>query len=453
MQACATKFWAIFLLAIAGISAQAQEVSPYSRYGMGDLQSSNFAASRSMGGLSAAFRDGYNINFANPASYSNLGFVTFETGITARNRWLNTANNTYQAGDAFLDYIALAFPFRNNKSTLSVGLVPYSSVRYDLQGSFSDSLGNNYSRLYSGNGRTYDLYAGYGHNFIIKQATGVEDKKGDRHSISVGANAAYRFGQLRYGEVLTLSNDPNALSSRKNTTLRVSDVVVTVGTQFRTVLNWAASNDTAGKAKPLMLTVGVYGGTPTNLNSSVTSIFDRFYVAGANVITIDTIGSAEETKTKINMPAQFGFGATLGDYTKWQLGFDVKYTAWNGFEGVTQETPLKSSVRLGLGMEYRPDIAGKGFVRRSQYRLGGYYDTGYMDIRGQTIAEYGMTFGVGVPLRPLNRGRDILNIGFEAGSRGTTAAGLLQESFIRVSIGFVLNAATYDNWFQKRKYD
>ncbi len=452
MQACAIKFWAIVILAIAGISAQAQEVSPYSRYGMGDIESPDFAASRSLGGLSAAYRDGYNINFVNPASYSHLRFVTFETGISASNRWLRTDNNNYRAGDGFLDYIAMAFPF--TKGTISVGLVPFSSMRYDLQGNYSDTLGNEFSRLYSGKGRTYDLYVGYGYNFVFKDALPKSDTTGNRHSLAIGANASYRFGQLRYGEVLTLTNDPFALSSRRNTTVRVSDVVVTLGTQFRTIINWKTAMDTSIKDRPdpLLLTLGLYGGTPSNLSSGINSVFDRFYIAGSNVVTVDTIANTDDGKIKLNMPAQIGFGATLGDQNKWQVGFDVKYTFWNGFAGLNQAEPLKNSLRIGGGIEFRPNDQGKGFIRRTQYRVGGYYDSGYLDIRNQSISEYGLSFGMGIPMGSRPR-MNKLNLGVEAGSRGTAAGGLVQETFVRVSIGIVLNSSSYDTWFVKRKYD
>jgi hypothetical protein len=40
-----------------------------------------------------------------------------------------------------------------------------------------------------------------------------------------------------------------------------------------------------------------------------------------------------------------------------------------------------------------------------------------------------------------------MNIGFEWGKRGTTAADLIEEKYFRVNIGLSLN----DRWFQKRK--
>lgn len=463
MQACAIKFWAILLLAIASINAQAQEVSPYSRFGMGDIESPNFAASQSLGGLSAAFRSPLNINSANPASYSQLVFTTFAVGLRANYRALNTAQNQYKSSDAFLDYLAMAFP--SKAGSFSFGLVPYSSVRYDLQSNVTDSLGNTYSRLYSGKGRTYDFYVGYGKNVFQKfDNTKITQLK----ALSFGANMSYRFGQTRYGEVLALADNGTSLSARRNTTLRVNDLVFTIGTQYRTCINCPETRedsiavkarlDSTGrsfdKRHPVYVTVGAYGGTPTNLNSRVSSVFDRFFVSGTSVVTIDTISSTEESKIKLNMPAQFGFGAVIGDEIKWNAGIDFKYTFWNGFNGLDNSEPLVNSIRVGAGFEFRPNIEGPGFIRRTQYRLGGYYDSGYLNIDEQRISEFGMTFGLGLPIRPVKKGFDQLNIGVVAGSRGTTANGLLQETFIKVSIGFLINAGSgYDNWFRKPKYN
>ena len=46
----------------------AQDNSPYSRYGIGDLVPSTNIANRSMGGISAGYTDYLSVNFNNPAS-------------------------------------------------------------------------------------------------------------------------------------------------------------------------------------------------------------------------------------------------------------------------------------------------------------------------------------------------------------------------------------------------
>ena len=50
---------------------QAQENSPYSRYGLGDLIPQQNILNRAMGGISTAYADYSTVNFANPASYAN----------------------------------------------------------------------------------------------------------------------------------------------------------------------------------------------------------------------------------------------------------------------------------------------------------------------------------------------------------------------------------------------
>jgi hypothetical protein len=42
-----------------------------------------------------------------------------------------------------------------------------------------------------------------------------------------------------------------------------------------------------------------------------------------------------------------------------------------------------------------------------------------------------------------------VNIGFEAGKRGTTDLGLIQENFFNTFLSLSLN----DKWFEKRYYD
>ena len=55
----------------------AQENSPYSRYGLGDIVPKTNIVSRGMGGISAGYSDYQSINFINPASYSKLRTTIF----------------------------------------------------------------------------------------------------------------------------------------------------------------------------------------------------------------------------------------------------------------------------------------------------------------------------------------------------------------------------------------
>ena len=69
---------ALVLLCCSHLSAQ--ENSPFSRYGLGDIYPSQNIATRGMGGVSAAYSNEQALNTVNPASYSALRFVNIYGG-------------------------------------------------------------------------------------------------------------------------------------------------------------------------------------------------------------------------------------------------------------------------------------------------------------------------------------------------------------------------------------
>jgi hypothetical protein len=70
------------------LNAKAQENSPFTRYGLGDVSPGSHSISRSMGGLTAAYADGQvnnvgqAINFGNPATYGSFFMVSYDLGLT-----------------------------------------------------------------------------------------------------------------------------------------------------------------------------------------------------------------------------------------------------------------------------------------------------------------------------------------------------------------------------------
>jgi len=67
-----------------------------------------------------------------------------------------------------------------------------------------------------------------------------------------------------------------------------------------------------------------------------------------------------------------------------------------------------------------------------------------MNIYGEDITDFGITFGLGLPAI---RGLSNMNIGFELGERGEKTSNLVKEQYINFHIGISLN----DKWFVKRK--
>ena len=80
-----------FIFSLSVSVVYAQDNSPYSRYGLGNLMALSNTASRGMGGISAAYLDYTGINFSNPASYAAF--------LSAKER----RTNKLESGRAILD--------------------------------------------------------------------------------------------------------------------------------------------------------------------------------------------------------------------------------------------------------------------------------------------------------------------------------------------------------------
>ena len=84
--------------------------------------------------------------------------------------------------------------------------------------------------------------------------------------------------------------------------------------------------------------------------------------------------------------------------------------------------------------------------QRVVYRAGARFGDSGLNINGEDIDEFGISFGVGLPAGRLLTNA---NLGVEFGRRGTTSAGLVEENFFSVFLSLSLN----DRWFQQRKFN
>ena len=119
-------------LAAEPVEAQNATSSPYSRYGIGDLQFGGFTKNLGMAGLSYGLTHPLTLNFSNPASYSSLILTTFEAGVNSEFLELKSASGKGYAHDASFGYFALGFPVIQKKWGMSLGLLPYSNVGYTI---------------------------------------------------------------------------------------------------------------------------------------------------------------------------------------------------------------------------------------------------------------------------------------------------------------------------------
>jgi hypothetical protein len=102
------------------------------------------------------------------------------------------------------------------------------------------------------------------------------------------------------------------------------------------------------------------------------------------------------------------------------------------------------------GFEFIPKYdAFNNYFKRIKYRIGARYKTSYLTVNEKDINEYGITFGLSLPMKRTDTAIPGLNFGLEYGKRGSAEGGLVEEKFVNFNLGITIN----DRWFIKRKYD
>ena len=153
---------------------------------------------------------------------------------------------------------------------------------------------------------------------------------------------------------------------------------------------------------------------------------------------------------EIDIPAEFKFGTGIGEPRKWFTGVEYVYASSGKFTDMVSNQDnviYEQASKFKAGGFYIPKYNSlTSYFSRVVYRAGFRYEETGLNINGNAIDEFGISFGVGLPVGRLFSNA---NIGFEYGQRGTTDFGLVKEEFFNVSLSLSLN----DKWFRKIKFN
>jgi len=413
--------------------------SPYSRYGIGDLQSTQNIRNISMGGISYGFRDSSMVNYANPASYTafdTLSFV-FETGVSTQFDQLQTSNIRQVSNYTSLANLVFGFHITRWWGA-SIGMLPFSSMGYNISDYQTQQNFGLMETQYQGSGGLNQFYIGNAFKLL--------------KSLSIGFNTSYIYGTLNNTRTVSFPDSISVLAVQLINSTQVHDFMFNYGLQYEK--RFGIRNNKKSITNKYKLAIGFVYNASTPLSSTQDSFAYRFFTTSTGTQSIrDTIVNSENTKGKIKLPQAFGGGITLGKEEipgktdSWLIGFDYKTQNWANFSDFGVKDSLKNSMSASFGMEYTPKNGiVSNYWRRIHYRIGARYDKTYLELHNSQLSEYAVGFGFGLPLR---RSKTSINLGVEAGQRGTINNELVKEDFVQV----VFSLSVYEYWFIKHHFE
>lgn len=394
------------------LRAQNGTMSPYSRYGYGILRDNATSAQRSMGGTGYAMQSGRQINAMNPASYAAIDSLTFlfDMGVDLTSLWSEENGRREQDWGGGLDYITMQVPVGRYMGA-SLGLVPFASTGY----SFGSAIDNG-SVSRSGTGSINQLYLGWaGRPF-----------KG----FTVGAHIAYLFGSVTNDLYAVTSSGSSSIFERQ---MSVSDWRTEFGVQYGFNIN--PSN---------RVTLGLVYAPQKGLRGKSYGIY---YDTSVDKVQPDTVAGDHSLKGRYSLPETWGAGLAWNWRSRLLVEADFTYQPWSKAKYAAvqdfEQTRMANRYKGALGFQYTPDPRGN-YGQRIQYRLGGYYDRGYVMIGDNHTRDIGLTMGMGLPVPGY---KSVVNIGFEWRNRRCTPNPLIKENYLNITVGINFN----EMWFRKNK--
>lgn len=428
----------LFVFSAFAASAQSTSSSPYSKFGLGDLQQQSLPQNMGMGGIAAGVRTvgGYNnINMLNPASYSAIGLTVIDIGAYANINTLSN-NSATQTGTAFrLNHIAFAVPVTRGTSALSFGLLPYSDLGYNFK-QVTKIDTNTVNSVYGGEGGLSKAYFGYGFSLF-------------KH-LSLGANVSYIFGDLRQTRSVEIPNyDGSIYSTASSFNTRIEQSQSIKGLSYDYGLQYQFDLSTTSK-----IVLGYSGSLKSTLTSSTKYVSTQYLnnaSDGTEQIAADTTYIRQGSNTKIALPLIQNFGISYQKEGHYLIGADYSRGNWSALTNDGVNMGLNNTESYHIGGQITPNNnAINSYFAVVDYRLGYQYNKTYVRTSGTDINASVFSVGLGLPIRSQNRSAFYkVNFAAEVGQRGTLANNLIKENFVNIRLSFLLN----DKWFTKFKFD
>jgi hypothetical protein len=387
-------------------------------------------AQTALGSSSIGFLEKGMINSRNPASYSYMETTSFNVVLGSLGKTFSSTAGQQSSRFGNIQQMNLGFPL-GKRGGLTFGLLPYSDVSYLSQLEQNVPGFGRADVIYEGRGGIREFYAGTGWK-VLSNGT---------HETSIGVNVRVLFGEIEtYNTILDRNEQTFGFSSSSQ------KITAGKGTGFMLSathkMSWNNDNHQIVLGAALEPGISIDGST---------DIFTYTFSGGTTSGAVqDTLFSAT-TNAVANLPTKITFGGSYRLNKRWLFLADGFSQPWSQAAISFIGDPLSDAFGGHLGVQFAPgtDDYGK-FFQRMQYRVGLHNTTGYVAPYNSQFQDFGMSFGLGIPLRA-SKSSSAIDIAFEFGERATDRAGLIDEQYTNIWIGFSFSPHKFDRWFVRPK--
>ncbi|MBS1653844.1 MAG: hypothetical protein JSU05_03285 [Bacteroidetes bacterium] len=391
------------LFSILTLHSMAQNMnSPYSVYGIGDIDTKTYNRTSGMAGTGLATKSSVFLIDNNPASISGLirSFYIMNIAITGKASQysgdpVNSTNSSNK--DLWVKGIILGVKI-NNFWASSIGFNQFSNVNYVLNGSkFIEGTNTSLTTTYTGDGGLNKYY--WNNAFSL-----------GKH-FSVGVKSSVIAGSVNQTETLVEETTSNVIQTKQQD--YYGHLHFEYGAIYNTSLN-----------KKWDLALGGKFSNKTNMpyNRSIT------VTENSSIIVNDKYLKTNQ----FYLPVSLGGGLSLTHNKKSTFAADYIHEDWSSLNISGTGWQLINSDRVSIGTQISKfqNAFGQNF-EKNFWQFGAFAKSSYLSVRNHNINDYGISFGYG----GLLKGGLLYSLSGEFGTRGTTSASLIRENYFQFTIG------------------
>lgn len=408
-----------FLFISFNLPAQNNINMPYSMFGIGEIRFNHYAQNMGMGGINQAFRSNMSVNDVNPAAYTAIDTTSFVFDATVVSHFYGQKTNSISQYSDYvsLGNISMGFPI-TRWWAFGAGLKPYSLMGYSIRDKGEHPMAGGVNYIYEGRGGLSQLFIGTAINPI--------------NGLSLGINASYVFGNM-FRETSVVSDSAGVYITNRLLSDNANGWVLGLGMQYQLKFD-----------ENKHLTIGATFGQKSEIDNSSTETLRRRMLGS---VQFDTIVHRNIGDGYIALPRYYGAGLYARFNYNWSAGLDFQWQNWEDFNLADRKDSFNDSYQIAFGVMYRPTVETYSpFFHRMQYTTGFRFGQSYINYDNESLNEFGISFGVFIPVRRVFSG---MKIAFEYSQRGNVDNHYMQENFYRINMGINI----YERWFLRRRFN